>query len=244
MDSLETLLAAHRAYLLGWNIGATGDADLVTYRSDVQHATLNGVLRVAGRAPREAFEEARERLDGVPRIWWAGPDSDPETPIHLLALGAVPVARMPIMTAAVEDVAPEKPPAGFRVTEATDVEEFVSAYGKVSGIPADAMAAAIDREKAFSADGTVVRLAGRFDNGRIVGTAVAWFSHGLLTLYFVGAQPDHRRRGVGTAMTLAAIDLARERGIGTAALTSTAMAQQLYRRIGFRTVSSFHLMSF
>lgn len=244
MDSLETLLAAHRAYLLGWNIGAAGDANLVTYRSDVQHATLNGVLRVAGRAPREAFDEARQRLDGVPRIWWAGPDSDPETPIHLLALGAAPIARMPIMTVAVDDVAPETAPAGFRVTEATDIEEFVGAYGKVSGIPAEAMASAIDREKAFSADGTVVRLAGRFDDGRIAGTAVAWFSHGLLTLYFVGTQPDQRKRGVGTAMTLAAIDLARERDIETVALTSSAVAQQLYRRIGFRTVGSFHLMTF
>lgn len=244
MESLETVLAAHRAYLLGWNIGEAGGPDLVTYRSDVPHATLNGVLRVAGRAPQEAFAEARERLDGVPRVWWAGPDSDPGTPISLLALGAVPIARLPIMTVEIDQVTPEAAPPGFRIAEITDMEEFVSAYGRVSGIPADGMAAAIDREKAFAGDGTLIRLAGRFDDGRIAGTSVVWLSHGLLTLFFVGTQPALRRRGVGSAMTMAAIELARERGIRTAALTSSAAGQALYRRIGFRTVGSFHIMSF
>ncbi|NMO55368.1 GNAT family N-acetyltransferase [Actinoplanes sp. TBRC 11911] len=238
------MLAAHRAYLLGWNIDAANDTTLVTYRSGVRHATLNGVLRVARRSQEEAFAEARERLDGVPRIWWAGPDSDPETPSQLLGLGAVLIARLPIMAVAVDDVEPEKVPNGLRISEATDVEEFVAAYGKVSGIPADAIPVAIEREKAFSGDGTVVRLAGRFEDGKIAGTTVAWFSHNLLTLYFVGTQPHQRRRGVGKAMTLAAIDLARQRGIRTAALTSSAVAQPLYHRVGFRTVGSFNLMLF
>lgn len=244
MESIETVLAAHRAYLLGWNIGAEGGPDLVTYRSDVPHATLNGVLRVAGRDPQDALAEARRRLDGVPRIWWAGPDSDPGTPVSLLALGAVPVARLPIMTATVENIAPVAPPPGLEIAEATDIDEFVAAYGRVSGIPADGVGAATDREKAFTGDGALIRLAGRFANGRIAGTTVAWLSHGVLTLFFVGTQPEMRRRGVGTAMTMAAIELARQQGVQTVALTSSAVGEPLYYGLGFRTVASFHLMSF
>jgi GNAT superfamily N-acetyltransferase len=244
VESIETVLGAHRAYLLGWNIGTEGGPDLVTYRSDVPHATLNGVLRVAGRDPRDALAEARRRLDGVPWIWWAGPDSDPGTPVSLLGLGAVPVARLPIMTAAIDSLESAAPPPGLEISEATDMDEFVAAYGRVSGIPADGIGAATDREKAFAGDGTVIRLAGRFADGRIAGTTVAWLSHGLLTLFFVGTRPEMRRRGVGAAMTMAAIDLGRQQGVRTVALTSSAVGEPLYYGLGFRTVASFHLMSF
>ncbi|MFG3555388.1 GNAT family N-acetyltransferase [Micromonospora sp. NPDC047557] len=243
MASLDTVLAAHRAYLLGWNIGAAAHPDLPTYRSDVPHATLNGVLRVAGPAPSEALAEARRRLHGVPRIWWVGPDSDGGTADGLVSLGATEVARMPIMTVALDDA--EAPtPAGLHISETDDLDAFVAAYARVSGIPAEGIAATVEREKAFSGDGTVIRLAGRLSDGRIVGTAVAWLSHGLVTLYFVGTQPEQRRQGVGAAMTRAALDLARERGAHTAALTSSPSGEGIYRRLGFRPVGEFRLLTF
>ncbi|RLP85910.1 GNAT family N-acetyltransferase [Micromonospora sp. BL4] len=244
MEALDTVLAAHRAYLLGWNIGAAGGPDLPTYRSDVPHAPLNGVLRVAGRTPQDALAEARHRLDGVPRIWWVGPDSDAGTADALASLGAVEVARMPIMTVALGAAADVPIPAGLHIRETTDLDAFVSAYARVSGIASDGVATAIEREKAFTGDGTVIRLAGHLDDGRIVGTAVAWLSHGLLTLYFVGTQPEERRRGIGAALTRAALDLAGERGVRTAALTSTPIAEPVYGRLGFRTVGTFRLLTF
>ncbi|TDD41976.1 GNAT family N-acetyltransferase [Nonomuraea terrae] len=244
MESLDTVLAAHRAYLLGWNVGAPASDDLPIYRSEVPHAPLNGVLRVSGRAPRDALAEARDRLDGVPRIWWAGPDSDAGTADALLSLGAVRLSRMPIMTVATDRAASAPMPAGLRITETTDLSEFVPAYGRVSGISRAGVAAAIERESAFSADGTVIRLAARLDDDVLAGTTVAWLSHDLLTLYFVGTQPEQRSRGVASALTTAALDLARERGVRTAALTSTSVAESLYHRIGFRTAGTFDLLSF
>ncbi|PZG14599.1 hypothetical protein C1J01_26515 [Nonomuraea aridisoli] len=180
----------------------------------------------------------------MPRIWWAGPDSDAGTADALVSLGAVRVARMPIMTVAIDRAAYAPSPDGLHVAEATDLAEFVPAYARVSGISPDGVAAAIEREKAFSADGTVIRLAGRTADGALAGTTVAWLSHGLLTLYFVGTQPEHRRRGVATALTTAALRLARERGVRTAALTSTPAGESLYHRIGFRTAGAFELLSF
>ncbi|MEU5904678.1 GNAT family N-acetyltransferase [Micromonospora sp. NPDC047467] len=243
MASLDTVLAAHRAYLLGWNVGEPSGPDLVTYRSDVPHAPLNGVLRATGRTPREALVEARRRLDGVPRMWWAGPDSDGGLADGLVALGAVEVAQMPIMTVEIGDAADAPTPAGLQISLSTDLDAFVPAYARVSGIPPDGVAAAIDREKAFAGNGTVLRLAGHLD-GRIVGTAVAWLSHDLLTLYFVGTQPEQRRRGIGAAMTRAALDLAGDRGIRTVALTSTPVAEPVYHRLGFRTAGTFRLLTF
>ncbi|MEU7676117.1 GNAT family N-acetyltransferase [Micromonospora taraxaci] len=244
MESLDTVLAAHRAYLLGWNIGPVGGPDLATYRSDVPHPTLNGVLRVTERTPQDALLEARQRLHGVPRVWWVGPDSDPGTADGLVSLGAVEFARLPIMTAVIDEAADEPAPAGLHIAETTDLAAFVRAYARVSGIPTDGVAATIEREKAFSGDGTVIRLAGRLDDGRVVGTAVAWLSHGLVTLYFVGTQPEQRRRGIGAAMTRAALRLASERGARTAALTSSPIGESVYRRLGFRPVGEFRVLTF
>ncbi|MEU5935031.1 hypothetical protein [Micromonospora sp. NPDC047187] len=141
MEPLDTVLAAHRAYLLGWNIGVAGGPDLPTYRSDVPHAPLNGVLRVVGRTPWDALTEARKRLHGVPRIWWVGPDSDAGAADGLVSLGAVQVARMPIMTVGIGSVAEAPTPAGVQIAETTDLAAFVPAYARVSGIPADGVAA-------------------------------------------------------------------------------------------------------
>ncbi|MGV9212078.1 GNAT family N-acetyltransferase [Micromonospora sp. RB23] len=244
MESLDTVLAAHRSYLLGWNIGPDGDPGLPTYRSDVPHAPLNGVLRVAGPTPGEALAEARQRLRGVPRIWWVGPDSDAGTADGLVALGATEVARMPIMTVALDAVAEAPTPAGLHIAETDDLDAFVAAYARVSGIPAEGVPATVEREKAFNGDGTVIRLAGRLADGRIAGTVVAWLSHGLVTLYFVGTQPEQRRQGIGAAMSRAALDLARGRGARTAALTSSSVGEGTYRRLGFRPVGEFRLLTF
>ncbi|MFI7604520.1 GNAT family N-acetyltransferase [Micromonospora sp. NPDC049366] len=242
MESIAALLAAHRAYFLGWNVGETGDPDLITYRSEVPHAPLNGVLRLVGRDPAEAFAEARRRLDGVPRVWWVGPDSDAGTADAVVALGAVPAITLSFMVLPVDQAAAAPIPAGLHIAEATDLDEFVTAYSRVSGIPPAGVPATIARERSF--DGTLVRLAGRLDDGQIVGTAVAWFSHGSVTLHYIGTQPEHRRRGIGAAMTGAALRLARERGAATAALAATPIAEPVYQRVGFRTVDTFQIFSF
>ncbi|MBQ0904610.1 hypothetical protein [Micromonospora sp. U21] len=45
-------------------------------------------------------------------------------------------------------------------------------------------------------------------------------------------------------MTRAALDLAAERGVRTAALTSIPVGEPVYRRLGFRTVGTFRLLTF
>ncbi|HET6483123.1 MAG TPA: GNAT family N-acetyltransferase [Actinoplanes sp.] len=234
------VLAANRAYLLGWN---EGPAVPDIYRSGVPHASLNGVVRVAGRPLDVAYAEARERLAGVPRVWWVGEDSDTGTAEGLLELGAIPLAaRLPVMVAEVA-AAPVVPmPSGLTIEYATDVTEFVEAYALVSGIPEAGVPVAVERDMAFG--GSVVRLAGRLPDGRIAGTAEAWFSHGIVTLYFVGTQPELRRRGIGAAMTQAVLRHAAVRGIGMAALISSDMAESVYQRLGFREVGRFRVFAF
>ena len=77
------------------------------------------------------------------------------------------------------------------------------------------------------------------------GYASAGFDAALVTITvgfdanvsFVATRPDARRRGLATAVTATALGDARNRGVSTASLQATPMAEQLYTRLGFKPVS-------
>lgn len=68
------------------------------------------------------------------------------------------------MTVAIGEAADVPAPAGLHIAETTDLTSFVPAYARLSGIPAEGVAATIEREKAFTGDGTVIRPLGIAQN--------------------------------------------------------------------------------
>lgn len=75
----------------------------------------------------------------------------------------------------------------------------------------------------------------RFD-GRIVATALAYDWNGDCGIFNVGTREAFRRRGLASAVTLAQLYHARERGCVTASLQSTAMGESVYTAVGFRAL--------
>ncbi|TFV29680.1 GNAT family N-acetyltransferase [Streptomyces sp. T1317-0309] len=53
----------------------------------------------------------------------------------------------------------------------------------------------------------------------------------------------HRRRGIGGALTAAALQVGRERGMRLAALVASPAGEPLYRRFGFTTVSEYRIFT-
>jgi len=71
-------------------------------------------------------------------------------------------------------------------------------------------------------------------DGASVAAAMA-FDHGTdCGIYNVGTLEHARRRGMGTAVTLALLHDAADRGCHTASLQSTPMAERVYAGLGFR----------
>jgi ribosomal protein S18 acetylase RimI-like enzyme len=87
----------------------------------------------------------------------------------------------------------------------------------------------------FFGDPDVQAFVGRLD-GRPVGYSLAIRSEGAGGVYNVGTLPEARRRGLGTAVTWAAVDVARRAGFDCAVLQSSEMAIPMYEAMGFRTV--------
>ena len=75
---------------------------------------------------------------------------------------------------------------------------------------------------------------GRID-GEAVGTSMMFLSSGVAGLYQVEVSPEHRRRGIGTALTLAPMEDARQHGYRIAVLQASRMGEPVYRKIGFKS---------
>ncbi len=81
--------------------------------------------------------------------------------------------------------------------------------------------------------GSVHRLAVRDGDGRRIGGVFVNPWRGIAGVYDMGVRPQHRRRGIGRALTLAACRLARDLGCTHAVLNATPDGEQLYRTVGF-----------
>ena len=90
----------------------------------------------------------------------------------------------------------------------------------------------------LAADPDVQLFVGRLD-GKPVGTSIAIRSPDASGIYNVGTLPRARRRGVGSAVTWAAIEAGRAWGYDTVVLQSSAMGLSMYSAMGFRTVAPY-----
>jgi len=71
-----------------------------------------------------------------------------------------------------------------------------------------------------------------------VATATLFFTGDTVGLYFITTAPAWRRRGLGGAITAAALEVARERETQYAVLCASAMGYPIYRRAGFSDLAN------
>jgi GNAT superfamily N-acetyltransferase len=89
--------------------------------------------------------------------------------------------------------------------------------------------------RSFATDPDVRVFSARLD-GRPVGNSVAIRTGDVAGVYAVGTRPEARRRGVGTAVSWAAVAAGRAWGCDPIVLQASAMGLPVYERMGFRTV--------
>lgn len=246
--SMACVTANFRQYLTGWGRADRTDGDLEYFRSGLAQPQFNGVVRVRSLdAVEKSTAIARDRLAGVPWWWWVGPDSPAGTSSALAERGAKEFTTIPVMVRPLDQsVDPVEPPAGLRIEEATDhgqLAELVRTYSASMGVAPSLEPDIVRIESQRRDDADIVRLAAVLHD-RVVGTTVVIAAHDVAGIFLVHVADTHRRHGIGTALTAAALRVGRDRGMGLAALAASPAGEPLYRRFGFVEVSQYRLFAF
>lgn len=241
---LEPQLANCRDYWLAWGEADRLDGDLTYYRSGLAHPQLNGVLRLQSSEQVGQFvDRAAGRLGGVPWMWWVGPDSARGVADRLADHGAVRVGAMPIMAVELDRVVADEGPAGLKIETVEGAEalsEWVQAYGPSFGVAPELTEDALRIEAGRADASSVVRIIGRLD-GQAVGTALMLDAHGVAGIYVVATAEAHRRQGIGAALTAAALQAGRDRGLRIGTLQASGLGAPVYQRMGFEKVAEYQL---
>jgi ribosomal protein S18 acetylase RimI-like enzyme len=181
----------------------------------------------------------------LPVLWWVGPSSRPsDLGRRLIAAGFQPAGETVGMALDLETSAATQLPENLEIRPTTDddsLETFARTMCLGFQMVESALEPSIELALAigFGTEGPLINYLG-YLNGRAVATSTLFLGAGVAGIYNVSTVAGARRRGIGTAMTVAPLLEARKRGYRFAVLTAAAKAQPMYERLGFAAACYFH----
>lgn len=224
----------------GWLFGAGTPTHPVI--SNAAFRTDDTVEPVELLAAARAFFGERGRGYSV----WAraGIDEDRDLIAAAEAGGLQSIYEMPEMI--IEGRAQERPLGEGvelrKVASAAEASEYwqvaADAYSSL-GFPAKAFGA-YTNHAGFLADNVVAFLAYR--EGKPVSIAMTIVSHEVAGIYWVGSLKEARGRGLGWAVTAAAVNAGFDLGAKIASLQASPMGASLYAAMGFGAVFTYRLL--
>jgi GNAT superfamily N-acetyltransferase len=201
-----------------------------------------------GFDPDQLIERARAFFGPRGRgfaVWArAGTNEDGDLIDAAERAGLKNVYEMPEMVR--EGEAPERlaPPNGVALRRVTSPEEAaqywkvaISSYASI-GFPPEIFAFYENNELLWSE--SVATFLAHLD-GRPAGISMTIVSHGVAGIYWVGATEEARGKGLGRAVTAAAMSAGLEMGATSASLQASPMGESLYRQMGFETIYDYRL---
>ena len=224
-------------------------SDLVWFYTGIPHPVFNGVLfaQLNPQAIKATVDRVQAKIleQGVPALWWVGPQSQPA---HLGALleehGLHPAGEVPGMAielARVESLAEMLP--GFTIQRVTTAEmQALWAQIAADGMSDSAANAMVHLETSLSHPQyrAQYRYLGLLDGIPIARSALN-LDAGVAGIYAVATVPTARGQGVGRVMTVMPLLEARQMGYRIGILQASVMGYSLYRKIGFQEVCRYRL---
>jgi GNAT superfamily N-acetyltransferase len=241
----EIQVDAHLDDDVAWAVAPMAD----TFRNVVLAArfTTNDADRRIGEIVR-TYRDA-----GTGFIWWVGPaDTPPDLRSRLASAGLQLEGTAPAMAVALAEVPlDEPPPEGLEIVPVTDaaaLDKFLAIIVAdwlewTGGDPSPMQQRTLeawrrDIPPRFGREPVPLRWMGRMD-GKIVATSRIAIGAGVAGLYAISTLASYRGRGIGRAMTIAALRAAQSIGYRIAVLQASDLGYGVYRRLGFRELFQY-----
>lgn len=219
-----------------WSIGGSP----LDYHNAVVEADLS--TETADVAITESLRLMQSH--GVPGTWHVGPSMRPaDLGERLVKAGFTADGSEPGMAVELARLLSPRPVDDLRITRVADdsdlaVWEATLARGFGEGEKEARWVAEIYRREGYGDQWR--HYLGRLD-GEPVATATIFLAAGVAGVYFVMTVPEARRRGIGAAITHAALSEARDSGIAYGVLGSSSAGRPLYAGLGFREYCTIEL---
>jgi GNAT superfamily N-acetyltransferase len=228
----------YRAARASWDVAE--EPDVTLYRSGEANVERNGVL-----LPRLTEATAEARIAAIcehfmsrslPFLWWEAP---PALEPLLAAQGLVLGSRDAGMAAERSRVPEAVPlPAGISVERVRDdagaCEWRAALYAGHGEPPPSPAPLETFAPASYGEDEPLRCYLARREDGTPVATAQLLLAAGVAGIYCITTVPQERGRGIGTAVTHAALREAHALGYAIGVLGATALGEGVYRRLGFK----------
>jgi len=224
--------------------------DCTRMTTGIPHRMLNCVFRMRLDGVPATDERLRKIVKSymerrLPASFYTDPDAKPEDLGNRLgSIGLRHSHDRPGMAADLQLADLTKTaPEGLRITKVSDLAElmtYMTVLTEAFEFPLAIEQPRYELEAALGVGPQLKRmhLLGVL-NGMPVATATLFLGSDVAGIYNVGTLHRSRRRGIGTAMTLAAMRTAKAAGYRTAILQSSSDALPMYEKLGFETVCKY-----
>jgi len=242
LKAIERNGVAHSVYWCHWpKMRLVEHPHAVVTQSDLPCPFFNNVF--SADIPQPQVEAVVDDLTGcyrsrnVPCFWWSGPVIHDQHVTSLLEeRGFAKAFEAAAMALDLSNCPPPKPgPAEIvEVTSEDQITDWTRTCTAAFGFD-DALSGwwhELFTSIPFGHTTPLRHFLATID-GEAVGTASAYIDDGVVGLASVGVREEYRRRGVGSALTLTALETARNQGCRLGVLFSSEMATPMYQKLGF-----------
>jgi ribosomal protein S18 acetylase RimI-like enzyme len=209
---------------------------------------LNPVVRF--RAPDAHADAAIRALVGEAALrdfdqwWWGGPGDPPDLGRRLTAAGLTAHPPSPGMARELTTWRAEPAPDALEIVPvAGDWDGYFGVFLPTFGLPEEHWPAMRTAYTALSGDPRVHNFVGRLDGAVVACSTLLLDEAGTAGVWNVATTEAVRGRGIGTAMTAAAMAAGAARGATDAILIATPLGEPVYRSMGFETVAEMPMWS-